>query len=553
MRRLSDEHWDLLSQSASRLRVASRWVVLACERQDLAVPPSLSEWPNGLRGIGGWARTTEGDQAEDEHLHGVIDAGRRTVLELDKRAPLDPTVRLARSAFEAAGDRYERDSHALHEAYRDPSLSVADSAAALHTAVSVLLRSVREAEQIERSMLAARLVPPPLAVAANRLLDCLVVFGEPPDESSNTDPAQRLLARELDGTLGVIAERPHRCPESVLLAAENAAATLDAWDRATGSFRTEDDLDRLGHAPPTVAATPAYDAAAPEAQRRAQAEAELSARLHLAVDGADAAGAGHGVLAGDALGVLVREHRALGDGYLAPIGLVARDDVYRDHATRASVVLAQVAADHLDSVDSAELSLGRAALHAHEAAIEYVAASNALADRVRRDDIGPWTTSQSHRLDVIAETWREVETLCAGRAIGDVPKAEITALNEDLRRALLARRDGSSADVVTGFDRRLADTVRGLADGSTGTDLARLRGGNRVLAHLDVAGRDLDATLGVRRPPSPTGDAAVEQWLAKPAPPPARPTETGYRNVSAAQVELPRQHEASSGRIPGPW
>jgi hypothetical protein len=121
---LSREQRNSLDEAATRLRAASRWLVAACERAAVPIAPEFEDWPVPGRSAGATARATEGDQADDERLRDMVDAGVAAGCELVSRAPVDPTVRAATSFFASNAGEYLRTSDEVHAARRDPRLSV---------------------------------------------------------------------------------------------------------------------------------------------------------------------------------------------------------------------------------------------------------------------------------------------------------------------------------------------------------------------------------------------------------------------------------------------
>ncbi len=333
--------------------------------------------------------------------------------------------------------------------------------------------------------------------------------------------AQLRLARHLDGTLGVVEDYADHLPESVLAASATAAVALRGWDLSTGSFRHAGDHEFVVPDGRAIAVGAAR-ATSPDAELLAHAAAEMARRLDelAAACTLDPAHRQDGALSATPLTALARESRSLQERRLAPLAFSARDGVYRDHAMRLSRAAVDLAADHLDTVDPAQLAVGRTALEAGRAAQEYLTLSDAIAASVRsRRMVRPAGNLGGDHLEAALAALRQLDQALRHQPLSDVAIAEWCAFTADLEWAGATRNalhsTGREAQLRrVAVDRRLADTVCGLVRGDLGAHLATLPEGRYVLGVVAGVRERFDAELGLARGPAPAHARRAGEWLA---------------------------------------
>ncbi|HXA27630.1 MAG TPA: hypothetical protein VN193_02690 [Candidatus Angelobacter sp.] len=501
-----------LSAVATRLRSASRCVAIACEQHAVLVPEVLSAWPSQPR-RGGWARSRESDQAEDERLHDVIAAGRRMVDSLRAHAPHDPLVRLAETTFTTAASAFVGLSRALHlSRSAGDVIPGSEACQPLHRAAVVLVHELDRVMAHESRTLIVGMLPPGVRAAAHVLQDDLRALSTAgaPDASA----AWRQLARDLDGTLGLVAQHADAVPKSVLGASELAAGGLALWDTATGSFRGTREVDLVQAVSRTAIRADAR--AQPDVDAVNLAASQLTWRLDEVGDRLSAR------TVPDVAPVAHQVNRSydLRDGGYAPLTLPARDDAYRDLALDIIASFGRIAGECFDNVDPSHHALGRSLVRARRAAAEYQAASDALAERVQADSGRPPVPAQDV-LPGLHEGLLRADRFLSDRAIGEVAVAEMSAARRDVahaRGAHAAVGDLPDGRLAVGLvDRRACQSIRSLLAGDYGGQLAADAQGRGLHDDLRAACAQLEHAIGV--PPATPQEAVVEptSWLAAPA------------------------------------
>jgi hypothetical protein len=503
---LSDDERRTLATAAGRLRRAVHCVELACEKQGASFPAALTEWPTQPR-RGGWARGRENDQVEDEQLRTVVAAGIPVVRNLRERGADDPLVRLAHHAFASAAEQYLRTSNTLHDVRTQDRVGV-DVAAELIRCTDELVKDIERSDALQRSMPQVRLVPPGVVAAAHLLRDDLEMRG--PDEAQPTLAAQ--LVRDLEGTLGLLAPHAGSLPASIVEDAREARSALAAWDRTTGSFR---DVDALWLADDT---TPGASAAALDDVAELQtAEQAFTSRVDEVVDRYVAHMDEPASPLRDRLREFVRETIELRGGVMLPLEPAARDDAVRAHAVRIAWGFEHLTGDCFDSSDLRDHDLGRSLRRAGDAAARYVAASESVADRARCA-LGPHAPTFGEAIDRARDAWTEARRVLAGRGIGEIAVAELTATGHDItesRAEYVARPRVAGADLVMGsHERRACQSVRWLLCGDAATQLALSSDGRAALDGLRGALRMLESATGARRSLPEVPVAQQVRWLA---------------------------------------
>jgi hypothetical protein len=505
---LSDLERLSLGAAAVRLRAASRTVVEALGRHEVPVAPSLTPWPHRPR-RGGWARGEDGDQAEDERLREVAEAGLRSIAELRTGAPGDPLVRLADATMSRAASAYLRASDALHDARR---AEVTGDSQPLRRATSELLSAVDRVIEADGLIDAVRLLPPSIATAGYVLGDDL----EPiPVSAAERWGLDAQLARHVDGTLALLDAHGDSLPGSIVAAVPPLVEALHGWDSAAGSFRSNDiggvRVERRAAVP-----APAYEEDVPKMAQLVLAQQSLGWRMDELGD-RFATRAHH--LSTQPIAELngyLLMHDGLRGGRLSPLSVPARDDVYRDFALSAARAFERYAAECFDSADLGNHGMGRSLLRARDAAVQYLAASEALSERLRRE-YGRGAPTVALALQAVDGGLAAVRRALTTSPMGEVAVAELGAAAHDVEktRGQAAARPSiaGASRAVGGLERQACRSVCWLLTGDAATQLALHAEGRRAHEQLTTAWHGLEAAVGVRHDLASVPAPPPEPWL----------------------------------------
>jgi hypothetical protein len=523
-----------LGAAAVRLRPASRVVVEALGRHEVAVTPALTPWPHRPR-RGGWARSEDSDQAEDKRLREVAEAGLQSIAELRGRAPGDPLVRLADAMMSRAATAYLRVSDALHDARR---VEVTADSQQLRRATSALLSAIDRVMEADGLLDAVRLLPPGIATAGYVLGDDV----EPiPVSAAERQGLDARLARHVYGTLGLLDAHGDSLPGSIVAAVPPLVEALHRWDSAAGSFRSNDiggvRVERRAAVPAA-----AYEEDVPEMAQLVLAQQSLGWRMDELGD--RFAPRAHHLSAqpiAELNGYLLM-HDGLRDGRLSPLSVPARDDVYRDFALSAARAFERHAGECFDSTDLRTHDLGRSLLRARDAAVQYLAASEDLSQRLRREH-GRGAPGVALALQSVDAGLAAVRRALAASPMGEVAVAELGAAAHDVAKArhqAAARpRIAGASRVVGGLERQACRSVCWLLAGDAATQLALDAEGRRAHEQLTAAWRGLEAAAGVRHHLASVPAPLQERWLSDLDP---GRTDHGPERIGAVIARLRQGH-----------